>query len=220
MPVSDEWIGTLLLAGLPEEYAPMIMGIESAGVKISCDSIKTKLLQDVKKSNGDGAAFFLKTKKKPDAKKGYRCYNCNKYGHKAADCRANKQQKYNNKQVGFCTVFATGAINSNKWYVDSGASMHMTMKKDWFIDIKKSNVEEVFVASKHKLDVHGVGDVKININNNNGDCLDVTVHNVLYVPGLTANLLSVRQMLKKGFVVEFKDDKCTILKDNIVVATA
>lgn len=33
MPVSDEWVGTLLLAGLPEEYAPMIMGIESSGVQ-------------------------------------------------------------------------------------------------------------------------------------------------------------------------------------------
>lgn len=65
MPVSDEWIGTLLLAGLPEEYAPMIMGIESSGVKISCDSIKTKLLQDVKKSNdGNSAAFFAQKKKK------------------------------------------------------------------------------------------------------------------------------------------------------------
>lgn len=29
--VADEWIGTLLLAGLPVQYGPMIMGIESSG---------------------------------------------------------------------------------------------------------------------------------------------------------------------------------------------
>lgn len=44
MEVNDEWIGTLLLAGLSENYAPMIMGIESSGMKITADAIKTKLL--------------------------------------------------------------------------------------------------------------------------------------------------------------------------------
>ncbi|GBP08161.1 hypothetical protein EVAR_2945_1 [Eumeta japonica] len=43
-----QWLGTLLLAGLPDEYKPMIMAIESSGVAITADSIKTKLLQEVK----------------------------------------------------------------------------------------------------------------------------------------------------------------------------
>ncbi|KAG5860727.1 hypothetical protein JTB14_016897 [Gonioctena quinquepunctata] len=33
LTVSDEWIGTTLLAGLPKSYKPMIMGIENSGVK-------------------------------------------------------------------------------------------------------------------------------------------------------------------------------------------
>jgi hypothetical protein len=37
------------LAGLPEIYKPMIMGIESSGVKITADSIKTKILTRVLK---------------------------------------------------------------------------------------------------------------------------------------------------------------------------
>jgi hypothetical protein len=45
--IDDEWLGTLMLAGLPETYKPMIMGLESSGIKISADSIKTKLLQEV-----------------------------------------------------------------------------------------------------------------------------------------------------------------------------
>lgn len=53
----DEWIGTLLLAGLPDKYKPMIMGIENSNIPIT--SIKTKLLQedDVchKSSAGDTA---------------------------------------------------------------------------------------------------------------------------------------------------------------------
>jgi hypothetical protein len=49
LTVSDEWIGCILLAGLPEIYKPMIMGIESSGVKITADSIKTKILTRVLK---------------------------------------------------------------------------------------------------------------------------------------------------------------------------
>ncbi|XP_036347659.1 uncharacterized protein LOC118757037, partial [Rhagoletis pomonella] len=37
--LSDEWVGTLLLAGLSEEYKPMIMAIESASTIISSDFI-------------------------------------------------------------------------------------------------------------------------------------------------------------------------------------
>jgi hypothetical protein len=35
-------------AGLPGMYKPMIMGIESCGIKTTADSIKTKILQDAK----------------------------------------------------------------------------------------------------------------------------------------------------------------------------
>ena len=54
--VADEWIGTLLLAGLPDRYAPMIMGIESSGMKITGDVIKTKLLQDVNEIGANGTS--------------------------------------------------------------------------------------------------------------------------------------------------------------------
>lgn len=42
--INEEWIGSLLLAGLPEKFAPMIMAIEHSGIAINSDIIKTKLL--------------------------------------------------------------------------------------------------------------------------------------------------------------------------------
>lgn len=42
--INDEWIGSLMLAGLPERFMPMIMAIEHSGIEITADSIKTKLL--------------------------------------------------------------------------------------------------------------------------------------------------------------------------------
>lgn len=55
--VSDEWVGTFLLAGLPDDYRPMIMGLESSGTPITADSIKTKLLQSEMSKNGKSALF-------------------------------------------------------------------------------------------------------------------------------------------------------------------
>ncbi|GBP39935.1 hypothetical protein EVAR_83072_1 [Eumeta japonica] len=59
--IDGEWLETLMLAGLPEAYKPMIMGLESSGIKISANSIKSKLLQEVQCS--DNSAFF--TRKRP-----------------------------------------------------------------------------------------------------------------------------------------------------------
>ncbi|XP_045775788.1 uncharacterized protein LOC123874444 [Maniola jurtina] len=46
--VDNEWLGTLLLSGLPDSYKLMIIAIESSGMQISADSVKSKLLQDVR----------------------------------------------------------------------------------------------------------------------------------------------------------------------------
>ncbi|XP_018403755.1 PREDICTED: retrovirus-related Pol polyprotein from transposon TNT 1-94 [Cyphomyrmex costatus] len=66
--VNEEWIGSLLLAGLPEEYKPMIKGLESSGTPITGDTIKTKLLQDIKvektgKVADSETALHIKTQK-------------------------------------------------------------------------------------------------------------------------------------------------------------
>ncbi|KAG5865006.1 hypothetical protein JTB14_000927 [Gonioctena quinquepunctata] len=59
MKASDEWVGAILLAGLPDQYKPMIMGIETSGIKVTADAIKTKLLQNicVEKSKKGSAMF-------------------------------------------------------------------------------------------------------------------------------------------------------------------
>lgn len=51
LTVSEEWVGAFLLAGLGDEYRPMIMALENSGLDITGDSIKTKLLQEVKVEN-------------------------------------------------------------------------------------------------------------------------------------------------------------------------
>lgn len=95
--VQEEWLGTLLLAGLSDEYKPMIMAIENSGLPITADSIKTKLLQEVKdpKENKLSESVSYSRGNSSRRKIGPRCYNCQKVGHFASNCRFDKRENKN-----------------------------------------------------------------------------------------------------------------------------
>lgn len=106
LTVGDEWVGAILLAGLPESYSPMIMGLESSGTKLTGENIKAKLLQNVKAitPNSSETALVTSKVKNPNKSKGARCYNCNGYGHFAKHCKKKKMVK---SQVRSETTFYT-----------------------------------------------------------------------------------------------------------------
>lgn len=60
--MGDEWIGSILLAGLTENFAPFIMGIEASGINVVADSIIAKLL-DSQASGGVKAEALIAKKK-------------------------------------------------------------------------------------------------------------------------------------------------------------
>ncbi|XP_048485493.1 uncharacterized protein LOC119691901 isoform X3 [Plutella xylostella] len=176
--VDDEWLGTLMLAGLSDEYKPMIMGLESSGVKISADLIKTKLLQEVKDSSATSAFYTNSSKKlfrnshqQQSKSKGPRCFNCNKYGHLGKNCwfKNKKDNHDNNKSNGFVAAFSALTSNdSAKWYLDSGAAMHMTMHREWLQDETVPPVRHVRIADDKMLHVESCGKVEICVPSING----------------------------------------------------
>ena len=112
----DELVGAFLLSGLPDEYKPMIMGFESSGQEITADSVKNKLLQEVKWGEQEEAcnntpSYYTVNKSRRNFRGNYRgnsnynrgygrgrrnfsnnrrrCYRCNKMGHIESECRAN-----------------------------------------------------------------------------------------------------------------------------------
>lgn len=231
--ITDEWIGSLLLAGLPDRFSPMIMAIEHSGIKITTDTIKSKLI-DMEVSNNDtdssGAAFAAnKMHQKPKSKHGgtptpkvtgekvILCHRCKQIGHYRNQCPLWLSQK-NKQSNAFSVVFLNGEYNKSEWYVDSGASAHMTANKTWINNANFTpSLTEITVANNMKVPVLCSGDVHIST-----DCnYDITVTNVLCVPSLTTNLLSVSELIKNGNRVVFEDSHCYIRnKQNELVATA
>lgn len=228
--VDDEWLGTLMLAGLPDEYKPMIMGIESSGVKICADLIKTKLLQEVKATSNNSALYTsknthakFKNTQHQSKSKGPRCFNCNKYGHLGKNCwflKNKSHSKENNKS--FVAAFSAMQLNDCiNWYVDSGASMHMTMHKELLVNETIPPISTIKIADNKTLHVESCGNVILHIPNNDGSSSEILVKNVLYVPKLSTNLLSVSKIIKSGCKVEFDKTGCSVYNSmNKKVATA
>ncbi|KAG7302210.1 hypothetical protein JYU34_013686 [Plutella xylostella] len=104
--------------------------------------------------------------------------------------------------------------DSMHWYIDSGATMHMTMHKDWLEDISTSNVKSIRIADNKVLHVEGCGNVTINVPDEQGSVSKIQVRNVLYVPDLSTNLLSVSKIIKSGCKIEFNESECNIFNQN------
>ncbi|MCO5588517.1 hypothetical protein L7F22_042474 [Adiantum nelumboides] len=93
------------------------------------------------------------------------------------------------------------------WYFDSGASRHITSRKDLFCSLDAAPAgKKVTCANNASYPIKGVGKILITIS----DSSDLCLPDVLYVLGIKKNLLSVSSLAKNGLRVIFEDDRCIV----------
>ncbi|MCO5581903.1 hypothetical protein L7F22_035792 [Adiantum nelumboides] len=93
------------------------------------------------------------------------------------------------------------------WYFDSGASRHITSRKDLFCSLDAAPAgKKVTCANNASYPIKGVGKILITISDGSDLCLP----DVLYVPRIKKNLLSVSSLAKNGLRVIFEDDRCIV----------
>jgi hypothetical protein len=86
------------------------------------------------------------------------------------------------------------------WFVDSGSSRHMTGLRSVFLDLTEIDSDcRVNCGASPQLAVKGVGRVRFQLES--GGLLEVS--EVLYIPELTTNFLSVSALDESGFGVVF-----------------
>ncbi|XP_050896104.1 uncharacterized protein LOC127102817 [Lathyrus oleraceus] len=92
-------------------------------------------------------------------------------------------------------------VESKIWFLDSGCSNHMTFQKVWLADFDSSNKSKVKLADNSSLQAEGTGDIVFQ----RSDEGKAMIKDVLYVPRMKCNLLSVGQLIEISFSVIMKD---------------
>ncbi|KAG7640275.1 Zinc finger CCHC-type superfamily [Arabidopsis suecica] len=148
-----------------------------------------------------------------------RCYVCDKQGHIARDCKLRKgerahlsiEESEDEKEDECHMLFSAveekeiSTIGEETWLVDSGCTNHMSKDVRHFIALDRSKKIIIRIGNGGKVVSEGKGDIRVSTNKG-----DHVIKDVLYVPELARNLLSVSQMISNGYRVIFEDNKCVI----------
>ncbi|GJX62092.1 retrovirus-related pol polyprotein from transposon TNT 1-94 [Tanacetum coccineum] len=141
------------------------------------------------------------------------CKNCKKLGHKESECwfkqkgdqHASFVEKKNEETL-FMTYIHDGSVPTDFWFIDSGCSSHMCRSGSLFMDLDTSEKSTVRLGDDIQVQIEGKGSVAINTTTDKKKVL----HDVLFVPKLAHNLLSIGQLMSSGLVIVFDDGYCYI----------
>ncbi|BBN67958.1 hypothetical protein Prudu_235S000700, partial [Prunus dulcis] len=148
-----------------------------------------------------------------------KCYNCDRFGHLARECTAEKTvQKANcasQMEVSGNLFYANCATTKSKpngdWYIDSGCSNHMTGNVDLLVDVRTNVAGKVHMPTGALVNVAGMGSLVIDTTKGRK-----YIREVMYLPGLKENLLSVGQMDEHGYCLVFGDGMCKVFESSLM----
>ena len=192
-----------------------------------------------KAKDSRNSSSFAKDKKKKKMK----CFYCKKAGHIQSECRkkaadekngvvkssttTTKKESSNNAQAELelwvaIEELCAKAVHSNgaddHWIIDSGATRHITSHKDWYSLLRPVGDDIVVaVGNDAKCPVKGTGTISFMKN----DSVTKNLSDVLYVPDIKRNLLSVAAITDRDLKVQFDKSGAEILNsDGVVVGRA
>lgn len=154
------------------------------------------------------------------------CYECRQPGHDCKMCPEKKKllsvivdnrnveikkDSYSAKVQRWENLYLMSSsldeISFQDWIVDSGATNHMCCDKKLFSSLRNGNLGNIVIANGDKLKATGIGNIKIVIGENN-HLVELDLRDVLFVPDMKTNLLSVQKITAKGFCVKFIKRNC------------
>lgn len=91
----------------------------------------------------------------------------------------------------------------DEWIMNSGATCHISCNRELFDDFDASHLENVAVANGEMVVASGEDSVVIYPVNNEGRSSKDWIENVLYVPQIDGNLISVKRLAQRGIKVKF-----------------
>lgn len=222
-PVGEEDRVVYLLASLPESYDMVVTAFEANSEVPKIEVVTERLLNHEKKqkdrkgTDESESAMAVRSKE-------IRCYYCKKLGHIKRNCSAFKQRQNSQTAVpqganvaddeGEDAIMVTHALKAGhtmNWIVDSGATCHMCANQEFFVDLQPlGKPMDVTLGDGRVLQATGRGLVTLSMRLPGGSERRCNLLDVLYVPALSYNLLSVSRAAERGYFTEFDCNGCQI----------
>lgn len=216
--LSEQWSSAMLLRSLPGSYDPLVIAIESRREdEITFSFVQQRVIAEyerrpVERVNTSDTVLKVVAKREE-------CFFCKKTGHRKKDCRKHKAwlEKQGDKNKGggesgtkapdkVNTVgetnflFLVGGKSAKGWIIDSGATRHVVHDKEFFTELDETYRSSVELANGQAAGVNGIGKGNLTFMGENGCIYSAVVAEVLYAPKLVGNILSVRRLVKNGFL--------------------
>jgi hypothetical protein len=151
------------------------------------------------------------------------CFICDKYGHIARNCPTKKKGRQHasivdvdlephqrDEDINDETFFFVSTLSSkiptdsDIWLIDSGPSRHMIGYREHLTDlVEKESHIHVVLGDNAKYTVKGVGSSTFQLDSD----IPLQLSEVLYVPGMKRNLVSIYSLEDKGYKVTFFEGK-------------
>lgn len=156
------------------------------------------------------------------------CFFCKKRGHLKKDylkhkrwkAKQEKENKGSEDKANFCFMVNSANSIKRQWLIDSGASSHMVYSRDFFKSFQP--LESTVSLARNDITAKALWTDRgvIKCLNEKGNPVDITLTDVLYIPTITNNLISVRRITKNGHKVLFFGPTCKIISNERIIAIA
>ena len=238
--VNDKWIIAKILGTLPSEYGHFVTTwdlLSSSSVKL--DLFVEKLVnaeRSLRSRNTEPVvvdAYRLSNspkKVKDDRKKARSidgkqskfngiCYRCKKHGHMSRDCRVKIEDKTESSSDVNSLSAATATKVTDRIIADSGASVHLTGRFDWFESVRKLSTSlRLNIADGDKMRATHVGRIRIKKSIDGIRWEQRFWDDVYYAEGMSDSLFSIAYMeTKKGYSFFFGNGKMRMMNDNNII---
>ena len=102
------------------------------------------------------------------------------------------------------------------WIGNTGASTHMKNTMEGLYDLREENTT-VHIGNGKSLNSTMIGTLKATVQQLDGTTIDVKLNNVVYVPELSINLLSITKAIENGFQVSNEGNIMSLTKGSMTI---